>query len=84
MSMYRVVIEKAKSEAQRFIRDCDELLAELDTNLSTHRYDSEKQAWVDAEAKASPTDKSWGSRASGQLRRTSMDLTRILADLRKP
>jgi hypothetical protein len=33
------------------------------------------------------TDKSgmiWGSKLSGDLRRTSMDLTRMLAEMRKP
>lgn len=84
MAMSRGRIEHARKKALEFIAHCDQMLTELDAKLERQRYDSEKRAWVTTEAKPTPGDQSWGSRASGALRRNSMDLTRTLADLRRP
>jgi hypothetical protein len=83
MALNRAGIEKARKEALEFVAHCELLLVELDNNLSRHRYDDEKKAWVDTAEPPSPADRSWGSKASGALRRKSMDLTRTLADLRR-
>lgn len=84
MAMVRWQIEKARAEALAFAGHCEILLIELDEKLDRQRYDSDKREWVKVEVKPAPGDMSWGSKASGTLRRKSMDLTRMLADLRRP
>jgi len=77
--MTRIKIENAKLEAARFIVAADELMDELDRDALEPRYYDEP-----GKVRAtSPNDYSWGSAASGTLRRRSMDLTRTLAQLRK-
>lgn len=73
MSMYRGKIERAKTEAEDFVGACNEALARLDT---------ENTGWKNRDF-PSIADYSYGSPETGALRRKSMDLTRILAELRK-
>lgn len=82
MSMNRQTIKEAKAEAQTFIKACDEALARLDEELDLH------QRWIRGNEEApkpqpKPSDHSYGSKQTGTLRRKSMDLTRILATLRR-
>lgn len=73
--MNRQQIKDAKAEAKRFITDCDAALDRLDDEL-------EQNSWrTDG---PQPGDHSSGSRQTGQLRRTSLDLTRALARMRRP
>jgi hypothetical protein len=82
--MYRVVIEKAKEEAQAFITSCDQALEQLDKeNERRYEYDETEQQWTKIPRKNRPSDYSYGSAATGALRRKSLDLTRMLADLRR-
>lgn len=84
MAMYRVVIEKVKEEAQALITACDAALAQIDKeNVGRSRWDHQKEEMVKDAEGPRPGDRSWGSRATGDLRRKSMDLTRLLADLRR-
>ena len=73
--MNRQQITEARAEAERFIADADAAIERLDFELanSTWRTDGPK-----------PDDYSYGSRQTGQLRRTSLNLTRALAAMRKP
>lgn len=71
MSMTRHKIAVAKSIAQEFIERCDDATAQLDKEA--RGYDRERSGY----------DASYGSKRTGTLRRRSMDLTRILAELRK-
>lgn len=73
MTMYRGKIEAAKAEALDFIGACDEALTRLNT---------ENEGWKGRDF-STPADHSFGSPETGALRRKSMDLTRILAELRK-
>ena len=73
--MNRQTIKDAKAEAQTFIKACDDALARLDYEKSGYGYGDPK--------KPSPFDYSYGSPQTGTLRRKSMDLTRILATLRR-
>lgn len=87
--MTRANIEAARAEAQRFIKAADDALARLDEE-NAHR--DESAAWRAAHgydgpvapSGPAPHDYSYGSKATGTLRRRSMDLTRTLADLRRP
>jgi uncharacterized membrane protein len=82
--MYRVVIEKAKQEAQAFITSCDQALEQLDKeNEGRYEYDPTDKRWTEVPRQNRPADYSYGSAATGALRRKSMDMTRILADLRR-
>ena len=74
MSMNRQTIKDAKTEAQAFITACDEALARLDEEAAN--------GWGGGR-KPTPGDQSGGSPQTGTLRRKSMDLTRILATLRR-
>ena len=64
-------INAAYREAQRFIRRCDTLFECL------HKYEE----GID---KAQNHYLYFGSKESGAVRRASMDLTRALAEMRKP
>lgn len=76
MSMTRNKIEAAKKMAQDFITRCDDALLQLDRERGQH--------WkATAPDPITPNDYSFGSKRTGTLRRRSMDLTRILAELRK-
>ena len=75
MSMNRQTIKDAKAEAQTFIKACDEALARLD-------YENSGYGAVGPMPQR-PEDHSYGSPQTGTLRRKSMDLTRILATLRR-
>ncbi|WP_461169294.1 hypothetical protein [Arthrobacter sp. Z1-15] len=77
MSMNRQTIKEAKAEAQTFIKACDEALTRLDEELERN---NRRRAEV---SRPKPSDHSWGSAKTGTLRRKSMDLTRILATLRR-
>jgi len=82
MPMYRGLIVKAKEDAQNFIAACDEALQRLDQELERK---NGSRAYRNEDFKPQPPsigDYSYGSRETGTLRRKSMDLTRILADLR--
>lgn len=77
MSMNRAKIEAAKSLAQEFIERCDAAIAQLDV-------EARRNTWrTDPPGQSTPADYSYGSKRTGTLRRRSMDLTRILAELRK-
>ncbi|WP_028265918.1 hypothetical protein [Arthrobacter sp. MA-N2] len=79
MSMTRGKIELTKAAARSLIIACDALLERLDAERV--RYDH--QAKRNVTRPKSDGDYSYGSPESGALRRRSMDVTRILADLRK-
>ncbi|ATW59920.1 hypothetical protein SEA_WALTZ_43 [Arthrobacter phage Waltz] len=83
MPMTRKNINAARLKAKRFIRDADAALARLDAE-NEHRgaWDPNIERYVGAPRPAQPHDRSGGSPETGQLRRTSMDLTRALATLR--
>lgn len=80
MSMTRRKIEDAREAARAFLRASDALLEELDAQAL------EERPWdpPGTERTLSSNDYSNGSARSGTLRRRSMDLTRSLAELRKP
>ncbi|UYL87669.1 hypothetical protein SEA_VRESIDENCE_65 [Arthrobacter phage VResidence] len=87
--MNRATIERAKAEAQRFIESADKALRRLDEEVDwrDRSYASRAKHGYDGPMPApgtSPDDYSYGSAATGALRRHSMDLTRTLADLRRP
>lgn len=73
--MTRDKIEAARDEATRFLLAADEALTQLDRENSA--------TWRRDPVEASPGDHSYGSAATGTLRRRSMDLTRALSELRK-
>jgi hypothetical protein len=73
--MTRAQILATKAEAQRFIDAADKALAQLD---------EENKGRIYPKPASAPDDYSYGSAATGTLRRRSMDLTRTLADLRRP
>lgn len=75
MSMTRQKIEAAQAEARRFLEAADAALARLDEENTRRIY---------PQPGPTPDDYSYGSAATGALRRRSMDLTRSLADLRRP
>ena len=80
--MNRGQIEDAKALAKEFIVSCDTALAQLDAELES------RNEWLvdrgEDPYKSSRSDHSYGSKATGALRRRSLDLTRALAELRKP
>jgi hypothetical protein len=77
MSMTRNKIEAAKMMAQEFIERCDAAMDQLDL-------EARRNTWAaDSPGQSTPNDYSYGSKRTGALRRRSMDLTRILAELRK-
>lgn len=87
--MNRATIEAAQAEARRFLEAADAALARLDEEVSWRdaRYDSQAKHGYDGPRPApgaGPDDHSYGSAATGTLRRRSMDLTRSLAQLRRP
>ncbi|QIG58539.1 hypothetical protein PQE18_gp61 [Arthrobacter phage DrSierra] len=87
--MTRAQIKAAQAEARRFIKAADEALARLDEEVARRdqSYDVRGKLGYDGPRPApgaSPDDYSYGSAATGTLRRRSMDLTRTLADLRRP
>jgi len=78
MSMDRQTIEAGMKQARQFLTAGRLALERLDLEKSGYRYRDEEN-WT-----PKPTDRSWGSPETGALRRSSMDLTRKLAELRKP
>lgn len=88
MSMNRQTIKEAKAEAQTFIKACDDALARLDSEIDERAqwYAERHAAGIDEPTPGigqHPDDHSYGSKQTGTLRRKSMDLTRILATLRR-
>lgn len=87
--MNRSTILAAQMEARRFIEAADRALERLDKEVADrdevyayrakHGYDGPTPS-----AGPGPDDYSFGSKETGTLRRRSMDLTRMLADLRRP
>ncbi|WGH21417.1 hypothetical protein SEA_EMOTION_68 [Arthrobacter phage Emotion] len=79
MSMTRRKIMDARAEALRFVVAADDAIVRIDRDAL------EPKPWDEpgTERLAKPGDHSWGSAATGTLRRRSMDLTRSLSDLRK-
>ncbi|MDQ0735156.1 hypothetical protein [Arthrobacter agilis] len=73
--MNRKEITDARAKAVQFILDSDAAIGRLDRELKD-------RSWGDGKPKAS--DHSSGSPETGQLRRTSLDLTRALARMRRP
>ena len=65
------------SEARRFLRRAEELLAEDDRvkRLKAEAGDGSSNVWLGP---------FWGSKVTGATRRASMDLTRALAEMRRP
>jgi hypothetical protein len=89
MSMDRQTIEASMKQARQFLTAGRLALERLDAEVG------ERQAYYDERARngwdgprpapgASAHDRSYGSKETGALRRSSMDLTRKLAELRKP
>lgn len=86
--MRRSDLERIKAEAERFILKVDEAVAQMDAYCLDRRSlvqdDNGMTAWVRT-GKLAPGDYlSWVPKYSGNVRRASMDLTRALADLRRP
>lgn len=71
--MNRKKLDAAMETAHRFLAHAEQLIDE-DNKVKAHKAHHE-HAWM--------TSPFYGSRASGAVRRASMDLTRVLADLRK-
>ena len=78
MSMTRKEVKATMQLAKDFIEASEALLARIDYEKGGYGYRNDK-VW-----KPEPQDRSWSSPESGTLRRRSMDLTRALANLRKP
>lgn len=72
--MNRIAVEQARREAQRFIERCNTLLA---TDVDT--YDAATERRLPARWKYYGAPKEQGA-----VRRASMDLTRALAEMRRP
>lgn len=72
--MNRSDVETARAEAVRFIERCDALLAE-----EGHRWDHEARVYV--KVKKPPLDLVSG-KFTGAVKRSSLDLTRSLAQMR--
>lgn len=85
MSMSKAKILLAVAGAEAFIEDAQKVLAEIEGNNSRERWNPETGKY-EAPDKAAPAPgyASSPGKASGTLRRRSMDLTRSLADMRKP
>ena len=78
MSMNRKTIQDSMKQAREFIIAGQAAIDRLDLEKSGYGYRDQDNA------KPEPHDRFIvGSRASGALRRRSMDLTRTLAELRK-
>ena len=76
--MYRKQqLERLKAECEQMVRDIDAVIAEANTQT---KWEPETQTFE--------TYAQWpffgGTRATGAMRRHSMDLTRSLAEMRKP
>lgn len=78
MSMTRADIISARREAQNFIKKCDDALDQLNREVK-NRIDF----YEFDEHKPKPSDYSFGSKQTGALRRSSLDLSRSLSELRK-
>ena len=89
MSMNRQTIEASIKLAREFIVSGRAALERLDAEAEErdYRYESRHAAGIDEATPPpgrQPSDYSYGSKETGALRRKSMDLTRKLAELRKP
>ncbi len=89
MSMTRQKIEDSIKEARRFIVTAQAALERLNAEKEGRNawYEERYGAGISEPTPSpdrSPDDHSWGSPETGALRRHSLDLTRILANLRKP
>lgn len=73
--MNRCTVEAARTEAQRFIKRCDELLA-----TQVGAYEPTTRSRVVRKWQHSTE----APKQTGAVRRASMDLTRALAEMRKP
>lgn len=71
--MNKVTIAAARMAARRFL-DAERSLSDADERC---RGDAKRFGYK-------PVDKYYGSKESGALRRASLDLTRALAEMRKP
>lgn len=79
MAMNRKQIEEVAGLCMELQAACTKAMEQIDHERIQRAY------WQqDGEpAEPSPGDQSYGSRATGALRRKSMDMTRALADLRR-
>lgn len=77
--MNRKTIEEVKEMCHSVIAACDDALRRLDLEVE-HRNKYDRDGTI---RDASAGDYSYGSRETGALRRRSMDLTRLLAELRR-
>jgi len=89
MSMDRKTINEAIKQAREFNVAALAALERIDAenNERDRRYAERNAAGISEPTPApgpQPHDHSWGSKETGALRRKSMDLTRKLAELRKP
>jgi hypothetical protein len=89
MSMNRQTIQDTIKQARELIVAGQAALERLDaeTEDRDHRYAERHAAGIDEATPPpgpSPHDYSYGSKETGALRRKSMDLTRKLAELRRP
>lgn len=66
--------------AQEFIDLAKSHLAAIDQDLKTH-HEQRPDIW---DGIRRPGDRVYGNKISGSLRRKSLDLTRALADFRRP
>ena len=77
--MTREKIEAAMAAANTFIDACEEALDQIDLEVARRH----EQYPEHADGAPRGSDHSFGSAATGALRRRSMDLTRTLAELRR-
>lgn len=77
MAMDRSTVNKLRVLLDEVDSLCIEFLAEIDTQ---QRWDHEERKYVTESVDYLTT----GSKTTGALRRRSLDLTRLLADMRKP
>lgn len=88
MSMTRNKIEASIEEARRYLNTAQAALRRLDAEKEARNewYEQRYSAGIDEPQPSpdtGPGDYSYGSPETGALRRHSMDLTRVLAELRK-
>lgn len=74
--MTRLEIERTKNLAREFMDSCDAVIRAM--NEGDYRHDGEDWKKVSVDRFNS------GRKETGALRRKSLDLTRALADLRRP
>lgn len=84
MSMSKSTVEAAIDHAERFIADARALLAEIEGNVNRAHYNPATGKMEPVPVAKAPAYACSPGKQSGTTRRRSMDLTRALAEMRKP